>query len=79
MKIDVKKEAKSLGIIIVIFLVLFYLPLEKSRFQNAIMESLALAKWYAREHVLLCQIPAFFIAGASGDTRISRSHRTKHA
>ncbi len=28
------------------------------------MESLHLAKWYAREHVLLCLIPAFFIAGA---------------
>ena len=27
-------------------------------------ESLALTKWYAREHVLLCLIPAFFIAGA---------------
>ena len=28
------------------------------------MEALALAKWYAQEHVLLCLIPAFFIAGA---------------
>ena len=28
------------------------------------MESLALVKWYAREHVLLCLVPAFFIAGA---------------
>jgi uncharacterized membrane protein YraQ (UPF0718 family) len=27
------------------------------------MESLGLAKWYAREHVLLCLVPAFFIAG----------------
>ncbi|MHC5102166.1 MAG: permease, partial [Planctomycetota bacterium] len=26
-------------------------------------ESLALVKWYAREHVLLCLVPAFFIAG----------------
>jgi uncharacterized protein len=25
---------------------------------------LALAKWYAREHVILCLVPAFFIAGA---------------
>ncbi|MBN1406094.1 MAG: permease, partial [Candidatus Omnitrophica bacterium] len=31
---------------------------------NAIFEALALVKWYAREHVLLCLVPAFFIAGA---------------
>ena len=28
------------------------------------MEALELTKWYAREHVLLCLVPAFFIAGA---------------
>src|SRR5512147_909930 len=28
------------------------------------MESLYLVKWYAQEHVLLCLVPAFFIAGA---------------
>jgi uncharacterized membrane protein YraQ (UPF0718 family) len=28
------------------------------------MESLHLVKWYAQEHVLLCLVPAFFIAGA---------------
>jgi uncharacterized membrane protein YraQ (UPF0718 family) len=28
------------------------------------MEALRLTKWYAREHVLLCLVPAFFIAGA---------------
>jgi hypothetical protein len=32
------------------------------RFTNAIFEALALVKWYAREHVLLCLVPAFFIA-----------------
>jgi hypothetical protein len=32
--------------------------------QGAITESLALTRWYAREHVLLCLVPAFFIAGA---------------
>jgi uncharacterized membrane protein YraQ (UPF0718 family) len=30
------------------------------------MESLHLVKWYAQEHVLLCLVPAFFIAGAIG-------------
>jgi hypothetical protein len=33
-------------------------------FRNPVFESLALVRWYAREHVLLCLVPAFFIAGA---------------
>lgn len=47
-----------------IFLGCFYLPAENLRFTNAVFEALALVKWYAREHVLLCLVPAFFIAGA---------------
>lgn len=47
-----------------LFLVFYFLPVENNRFTNAIFESLAMAKWYAQEHVLLCLIPAFFIAGA---------------
>ncbi|MGB9891551.1 MULTISPECIES: permease [Thermodesulfovibrio] len=58
------KERYKLGLIILIFLIFYYLPIENQRFTNAIFESLALAKWYAQEHVLLCLIPAFFIAGA---------------
>ncbi len=46
------------------FLVLFFLPTEMFRFQNPVFEALALARWYAREHVLLCLVPAFYIAGA---------------
>jgi len=34
------------------------------RFDQAVLEGLLLAKWYAREHVLICLVPAFFIAGA---------------
>jgi len=60
------KEIKNLGLIIAIFLGFFYLPVGIPRFDNAIFEALELAKWYAREHVLLCLIPAFFIAGAIG-------------
>lgn len=50
--------------IVAAFLACFYLPVENLRFTNAIFEALALVKWYAREHVLLCLVPAFFIAGA---------------
>jgi hypothetical protein len=46
------------------FLVAFFLPMDSKRFTNAVIESLALVKWYAQEHVLLCLVPAFFIAGA---------------
>jgi len=41
----------------------FYLPVGSDLFKNAVYESLALVQWYAREHVLLCLVPAFFIAG----------------
>jgi uncharacterized membrane protein YraQ (UPF0718 family) len=49
-----------------VFLLFYFLPLESPRFQQALGEGLALTRWYAREHVILCLIPAFFIAGAIG-------------
>ena len=59
-----KKDLKSFSWIIGVFLILFFLPVESSRLQLAIFEAFALAKWYAQEHVILCLVPAFFIAGA---------------
>ncbi len=47
-----------------VFLACYYLPFESERFQMGLHEGLALTRWYAQEHVLLCLIPAFFIAGA---------------
>jgi len=61
-----RKEMKMLGGLVGVFLVLYYLPVEAARFQGAVIEAFKLAKWYAREHVLLCLVPAFFIAGAIG-------------
>ena len=61
-----KKEWKYLTGIVALFLLIFYLPVGKVRFNNAVFEGLYLAKWYAREHVILCLLPAFFIAGAIG-------------
>lgn len=58
------KDIKKLFWIIAGFLFFYFLPLGQVRFTNAIYEALALVKWYAREHVLLCLVPAFFIAGA---------------
>jgi uncharacterized membrane protein YraQ (UPF0718 family) len=62
--VDFKNEWKKLLFIAAVFLACFYLPVGSSRFDNAVGESLHLVKWYAREHVLLCLVPAFFIAGA---------------
>jgi hypothetical protein len=61
---DWKKEWKPLAIITAAFLACFYLPVGIPRFDNAVKESLYLVKWYAQEHVVLCLVPAFFIAGA---------------
>ena len=59
-----KSEWKPLAVIAAVFAAFFYLPVGWPRFDNAVLEALQLARWYAREHVLLCLIPAFFIAGA---------------
>lgn len=59
-----KNEWKKLALIMGAFLACFYLPVGKARFDTAILEALHLVKWYAQEHVLLCLVPAFFIAGA---------------
>ena len=59
-----KNEWKKLALIAGVFLACFYLPVGSNRFDNALLEAFHLVKWYAREHVLLCLIPAFFIAGA---------------
>jgi len=59
-----KTEWKKLFVIIGVFAVCFWLPVGKAGFDNAVSESLQLVRWYAREHVLLCLVPAFFIAGA---------------
>ncbi len=58
-----KREFKILGWIVVLFIVAFFLPVESDRFFIAITATLDLVKWYAREHVILCLLPAFFIAG----------------
>ncbi|MGB6337767.1 MAG: permease [Thermoanaerobaculia bacterium] len=57
-------EWKALALIVGVFAVLYYLPVGSARFDGAVLEALHLTKWYAREHVLLCLVPAFFIAGA---------------
>lgn len=58
------KERYRFLLISIVFLGCYFFPVELLPFRNPVFEALALLRWYAREHVLLCLIPAFFIAGA---------------
>jgi len=60
---DWKKELQIFAWILGFFLFAYFMPIGTQRFDNALLEAFELAKWYAQEHVLLCLIPAFFIAG----------------
>lgn len=59
-----KEEWKPLIWVAAIFGIAYYLPVGIPRFDHSLQESLYLIKWYAREHVILCLVPAFFIAGS---------------
>lgn len=58
------RERTKLLLILAGFGGCWFLPVGSERFWGAVQESLPLVRWYAREHVLLCLVPAFFIAGA---------------
>lgn len=57
-------DRKKFWYIIAFFLIFYFLPVHSGRMGKAVIEALAMTHEYAREHVLLCLIPAFFIAGA---------------
>lgn len=58
-----KEEYKKLLWIAALFFLIYHLPVGRARFDQAIHEALLLLKWYSREHVISCLVPAFFIAG----------------
>lgn len=60
---ELKKELTILIWMITLFLGIFFLPIESGVFNTAMDATLDLARWYAREHVILCLLPAFLIAG----------------
>ena len=60
---ELKKELQILLWMVAIFLAIFFLPIESTVFTTAVDATLDLSKWYAREHVILCLLPAFLIAG----------------
>jgi uncharacterized membrane protein YraQ (UPF0718 family) len=49
---------------VLVFLAAYFTPFDQLRVQHGLTEAFLLLQGYAREHVLLCLIPAFFIAGA---------------
>jgi uncharacterized protein len=60
------RERTRLLLLVSAFAAAYFLPIESTRVQGAFLEGLFLLKDYARQHVLLCLVPAFFIAGAIG-------------
>ncbi|MCJ7452605.1 MAG: permease [Steroidobacteraceae bacterium] len=60
----VRHELKIFSVLAVVFAAVYFLPVGQPRFDSAVSEALELTKWYAREHFVLCLLPAFWIAGA---------------
>ncbi|MCK5519657.1 MAG: permease, partial [Candidatus Marinimicrobia bacterium] len=58
-----KEEYKTFLWIGGFFLFAYFMPIQSAEFKEAITSAFELTKWYAQEHVILCLIPAFFIAG----------------
>jgi len=59
-----KRELKVFAVMAGVFLFAFLVPFSSETVRNALLEAFLMLQEYAREHVLLCLIPAFFIAGA---------------
>ena len=58
------KEWQKLLLIIGVFLGAYYIPWDSRLIGQAGLEAFMMLQDYARQHVLTCLIPAFFIAGA---------------
>lgn len=59
-------DKKIALVLLGVFLAAYFIPFSSVTVGNAIQEAFLMLQDYAREHVLLCLIPAFFIAGAIG-------------
>ena len=58
------KEWTKLLLIILIFIACYWVPWDHAIIRQSGLEAFMMLQEYAREHVLTCLIPAFFIAGA---------------
>lgn len=59
-----KREKKTLLLLVGTFLLFYFMPMGAERFEGALLSGFELLHEYAREHILTCLLPAFFIAGA---------------
>jgi uncharacterized membrane protein YraQ (UPF0718 family) len=59
-----EKKNRVLIFLAGIFVIAYFVPFGSQRVSAAVQESFLMLGEYAREHVLLCLVPAFFIAGA---------------
>ncbi len=66
MKVTFLKEKNNKNILslAVVFIIIYFVPFRSAQIQAALQEAIIMLSDYAREHVLFCLIPAFFIAGA---------------
>jgi len=58
------KERTKLLLILLIFLAAYYVPWANEQIRQSGLEAFMMLQEYARDHVLTCLVPAFFIAGA---------------
>jgi hypothetical protein len=58
------KERTKLAYLIIIYLIAYFMPWDHPAIRQSGLEAFMMLQEYAREHVLNCLIPAFFIAGA---------------
>lgn len=59
-----RQQGRLIALVLAVFLVVYFMPSGTDRFDNAVLEAFRLTHWYAQEHVILCLLPAFVIAGA---------------
>ncbi len=58
------KDRYKFLILVAAFIAAYFIPFESIKVQKAILEAFYMIQDYAQKHVLLCLVPAFFIAGA---------------
>jgi uncharacterized membrane protein YraQ (UPF0718 family) len=58
------KEKTKLLLVVGVFAACYLVPFSNAKVETAVLEMLLMLREYAREHVLACLVPAFFIAGA---------------
>jgi uncharacterized protein len=64
MTFDWRTDGRTLLLLTAAFIAALWIPFDAPRFEGALHEAFALLQWYAREHVVLCLLPALLIAGA---------------